>query len=60
MLRIGKDGMITYKSDTKKTVINVVNYSIYYDEETEKNITKTSRKHTEKNVNNEKNVNKDT
>ncbi len=56
------DGMITYKSDTKKTVINVVNYSVYHDEETEKtsqkhheNDTNTSRKHTEKNVKNEKN-----
>ena|SRR5699024_1442603 len=53
----GKDGMTTYKSDTKKTVINVVNYSVYHDEEIEK----TSRTHhendTEKNVKNEQNVN---
>src|SRR5699024_3762934 len=62
-----KDGMIVYKSDTKKTVINVVNYRVYHDDETEKtsrkhhdNDTGASREHTEKNVKNVKNDKKDT
>lgn len=49
------DGMIDYESDTKKTVITIVNYSIYHDSEDEEttqkrneNETKAKRKHTEK------------
>lgn len=61
------DGMVNVKSDSKKTVINVVNYSVYQDSESEKTTVKrqsndaeTSQKHTnknEKNVKNEKNIN---
>src|SRR5699024_239004 len=61
-----KDGMIVYKSDTKKTVINVVNYRVYHDVETEKtsrkhhdNDTGASREHTDKNVKNVRNDKKD-
>lgn len=31
-----QDGMITHKSDTKKTVITVVNYEVYHEKENEK------------------------
>ncbi|WP_051624048.1 hypothetical protein [Clostridium akagii] len=58
------DGMITYKSDTKKTTINIVNYGIYQDmgitkstTETSpinhRSITETPQKHTNNNVNND-------
>lgn len=57
------DGMITVKSDTKKTVITVDKYDFYQciDEEkttqnTHENDTKQTRKHTNKNVKNDKNV----
>lgn len=56
------DSMLVVKSDTKKTVINVVNYRVYQDSENEKttekrqsNDTETSQKHTNKNEKNEKN-----
>lgn len=59
------DGMITVKSDSKKTVINVVNYSVYqgfdYEKTTQKrqrSDTKTSQKHTNKKVKKVKNNNK--
>ena len=55
------DSMIHVKSDTKKTVITIVNYSVYQDSENEKTTlkrqssdTKTSQKHTNKNEKNEK------
>src|SRR5699024_7281455 len=38
-----KDGMITKKSDTKKTVITLVNYTFYHESDNEK----TSQKHHE-------------
>jgi hypothetical protein len=41
------DGMAIYKSDTHKTVINIVNYSVYQDIDDTKNITETSQKHHE-------------
>lgn len=57
-----KDEMIVYKSDTKKTVVTIVNYGIYHDSEIEEtsqkhhdNDTEASRKHTDKNVKNVKN-----
>src|SRR5690625_4197642 len=61
-----EDEMITYKSDTKKTVINICNYNVYHDNEVDKNdteatqrrhesITETYQKHTNKNVKNVKN-----
>lgn len=64
------DGMITYKSDTKKTTINIVNYNVYQlssdtenDTETSqkhhRNVTETSQKHTNNNDNNDNNVNND-
>lgn len=37
--------MITYKSDTKKTTITIVNYEVYQDINITKNITETSQKH---------------
>lgn len=56
------DGMITYKSDTKKTVLSVVNWDLYQcgnDTETSRkrhgNVTKTTRKHTNNNDKNENN-----
>lgn len=56
------DGMVNVKSDSKKTVINVVNYSVYQDSESEKttqkrqsNVTETSQKHTNKNEKKDKN-----
>lgn len=56
------DSMIHVKSDTKKTVITIVNYSVYQDSENEKttlkrqsNDTETSQKHTNKNEKNDKN-----
>ena len=59
------DSMLVVKSDTKKTVINVVNYSVYQDSENEKttekrqsNDTETSQKHTNKNEKNDKNEKK--
>jgi|SRR5699024_3201284 len=62
-----QDEMIIYKSDTKKTVITIVNYSTYHDKDiTEtsrkhhENDTETSRKHTNKNVKNVKNDKKNT
>lgn len=58
------DSMICVKNDTKKTVVTVVNYSVYQDSENEKtthkrqsNITKASQKHTNNNVKNDKNIN---
>lgn len=64
------DGMITHKSDTKKTVINVVNYSDYQKLDDTKNVaetsqkhhrndTETSQKHTNNNVNNVNNIIRD-
>lgn len=57
-----KDEMITYKSDTKKTVISVINYSVYHENEEEEttrkhheNETKAKQKHTDKNEKNDKN-----
>ena len=54
-----KDNMITVKSDTKKSLITIVNWELYQgfdDEETSqknnKNITKTQQKHTDNNDNN--------
>lgn len=59
------DGMVNVKSDSKKTVINIVNYSGYQDSENEKttvkrqqDVTETSLKHTNKNEKNEKNEKK--
>lgn len=62
------DEMITRKSDTKKTVLTLLNYSVYCGKEKTKTIpkrsendTKTIRKHTnnnDNNVNNENNDNK--
>ena len=59
------DGMITVKSDSKKTVINIVNYSIYQDfdikettQERQRSDTETSQKHTNKKVKKVKNNNK--
>ncbi len=50
------DGMITYFSDTKKTLITIVNYSDWQDNENKKtsqkrhrNISETSQKHTNNN-----------
>lgn len=58
------DSMIHVKSDTKKTVITIVNYSVYQDSENEKTTlkrqssdTETSQKHTNKNDKNEKKSN---
>jgi len=55
-----KDGMLHYKSDTKKTVVSIVNYSDYQDtkkekttEKRQKNDTETTQKHTNNNVNND-------
>ena len=64
-----KQNMITYKSDTKKTVIKVLNYSDYQHSEKSKNTSKayqkhikntskTYQKHTNKNVKNDKNEKK--
>lgn len=59
------DGMVNIKSDSKKTLINVVNYSVYQDSENEKTTlkrqqddTETTLKHTNKNEKNEKNEKK--
>ena len=60
------DEMITHKSDTKKTLVSIVNYDLYQPREKEKrheNDTETTRKHTnnnDNNVNNEKKENKNT
>lgn len=65
------DEMITHKSDTKKTLVSIVNYDLYQPKEKEKrhendtkttrsnheNDTKTTRKHTNNNVNNDNNEN---
>ena len=58
------DSMVSIKNDTKKTVITLVNYSVYQDFENEKttqkrqqNDTETSQKHTNKNVKNDNNIN---
>jgi DnaD/phage-associated family protein len=64
------DGMITYKSDTKKTTINIVNYNVYQQSSDAENVTETSQKHhrnvaetsqkhTNNNDNNDNNVNND-
>ena len=59
------DSMIHVKSDTKKTVITIVNYSVYQDSENEKTTpkrqssdTETTPKHTNKNEKNDKNEKK--
>lgn len=44
------DGMITYKTDHKKTVINVVNYSVYQDKSTQEKPVKSHRKATKKSL----------
>src|SRR5690625_2227462 len=56
------DGMISYKSDTKKTVITIDKYSTYHEGEREettqkhiRSISETYQKHTNKNVKNDKN-----
>lgn len=58
-----QDEMIAFKSDTKKTVISIVNYEVYHNEETEEtsqkhngNTSEAYQKHTNKNVKNVKNV----
>ena len=38
------DGMITYKSDTKKTTINIANYNVYQPSSDAENVTETSQK----------------
>ena len=55
------DEMLVHKSDNKKTVVTIINYDFYQNpndtEETEterKNDAKTTQKHTDNNVNNEK------
>lgn len=60
------DEMVTYFSDTKKTVVTILKYSFYQQssdtEATEKhneNDTEATRKHTNNNYNNYNNVNKD-
>lgn len=64
------DGMITYKSDTKKTAINIVNYNVYQTLSDAENVTETSQKrhrsdtetsqkHTNNNNNKDNNVNND-
>lgn len=60
------DGMLIKKSDSKKTLITIVNYDSYQKPTSEKttvkrqqNVTETSLKHTNNNVNNDNNVNKD-
>ncbi len=64
------DEMITYKSDTKKTIITIVNYNVYQDQDDAEsdtetsqkhhsNITETSQKHTINNINNINNSNND-
>lgn len=66
-----KEEMITYKSDTKKTVIKVLNYNDYQQlkkvkndtkttEKHHRNITETSLKHTNNNDNNDNNDNNNT
>ncbi len=50
-----QDKMITYFSDTKKTLVTIENYGLYQDEEIEKrhvNDTKATQKHTNNNDNN--------
>ena len=42
-----QDEMITTKSDTKKTVINICNYNVYHENNNGKNDTKTSQEHHE-------------
>src|SRR5690554_3740915 len=61
-----RDEMITYKKDTKKTVITIVNYGIYHDSENTKTTrerhdkdTKATREHTNKNEKNVKNDKED-
>lgn len=56
------ESMIIVKSDSKKTVINIVNYSVYQDSDNKKvtvkrqsNDSETTVKHTNKNEKNEKN-----
>lgn len=62
-----RDGMITYFSDTQKTVLDIVNYSVYQSTDYEKNDTivprecrendtRVTRKDTNNNDKNEKNV----
>lgn len=57
-----KDEMLVYKSDTKKTVVAIVNYDLYQNpniietaEINIKNDAKTTQKHTDNNDNNDKN-----
>ncbi|HBG21969.1 MAG TPA: hypothetical protein DDW83_01795, partial [Peptococcaceae bacterium] len=62
-----QDGMIVVKSDTKKTMLTIVNYSDYQDMNTSKNDTETSEEHHENDTkatpkhtnNNENNLNND-
>jgi len=61
-----KDGMITYKSDTKKTVLSVVNWELYQTNSDTKatqkhhaSDTQATRKHTNNNDNNENNEKND-
>ncbi|SMC17291.1 DNA replication protein DnaD [Clostridium acidisoli DSM 12555] len=67
---LSDDKMIIYKSDAKKTTINIVNYELYQDMNITKNVTETSlkrhsstteasQKHTNNNDNNENNDNND-
>lgn len=51
--------MLTYTSDKKKTVITVVNYGLYQNENTvkrQRNATETPQKHTNNNINNINNI----
>ena len=53
------DKIIVYKSDTKKTVISIVNYSSYQQsnlEKRQKNDTEATQKHTNNNDNNDNNI----
>ena len=58
-----KAGMIEFESDTKKTLVTVINYGIYQDIDTEKVPQKSHRKATEKpqkdTNNNDNNINND-
>ena len=49
------DRMVSYKSDTRKTIVSIVNYSDYQDQNITKNVTETSLKHTNNNDNNDNN-----
>lgn len=67
LLQLKREKMIDYKSDTKKTVYNIVNYNDYQEIKEDKNDTKTTlkrhrndtetkQKHTNNNDNNDNNI----